>query len=144
MVKAIGVIEHDRPRGRDRFRLLFSVGGERVRVSGWPNPDPSGRPIAFKNREAAQDALNAIRADMMNGRTLWQALSQWVPHADPEELLENRVEEWLDDLEKLEAQEKRSSNTLREYRRYARADGYFSPLYGQSIRKITNKDIRQW
>ena len=54
--------------------------------------------------------------------------------------MENRVAEWLSDQGKLEAQEKRSSNTLREYRRYAKTDGYFSPLYGKSIRKITNKD----
>src|SRR5262245_22997404 len=96
LVKKLGVIEVDRTgSGRERFRLLFKIAGERIRVTGWPNPDPTAKPIRFKDRASAEDALAAIRSQIQSSgrKTLRSVLSGWVSRSNPEDLVVHRVEE---------------------------------------------------
>ena len=63
------------PNGLVRYWIDFGRrGGKRVRLYSVPSA-ADRRPIALANREMAQQVLDAIRAEVRNGRTLDQVLA---------------------------------------------------------------------
>ena len=128
-----------------RIRLCFGrIDGQRVWIDSRPTPD--GRRVPFgSSRSAAAEALRDIRGDILHsGKPREEVLALWRSGADPRDLVEHHVGEWLEHLDELVGQQKRSPNTVREYHRYARDDGYFSYFYGWSLREIRAKQLREW
>jgi hypothetical protein len=132
------------PSGTIRWWIDFGRrDGKRVRLYSVPSA-ADRRPIAFANEEMAERVLDAIRAEVRNGKTLDQVLARYCGRSAPEDLVETRLVEYLDHFEAKVKGGQRSGNTLREVRRYSQPDGHFSFWFGKSAQGITYADIEDW
>jgi len=132
------------PSGTTRWWIDFGRrGGRRARLYSVPSP-VDGRPIAFANEEMAQQVLDAIRAEVRNGRTLDQVLASYRGRPAPEDLIESRLDEYLRHWEARAASGQRSTNTLREIRRYAGPAGHFCYWRGRTVRGLSYADLEDW
>jgi hypothetical protein len=142
-VRDIGRIEADRHRsGKARFRVVIEAKGVVYRISR--KQIAPGLDVAFRNREAADEVLQGIRLLLAQGYSIQRAISQFLPTYSPEDLVENRLAEYLDHFRELVDQGKRSPSTLREVERYAQPNGHFSYWTGTNVREITFGQIEDW
>jgi integrase len=132
------------PSGTIRWWIDFGrPHGRRVRVYSVPSA-ADRRPIAFANEEMAEQVLDAIRAEVRNGKTLDQVLARYCGRSAPEDMVEARLAEYIDHFEAKVRAKQRSANTLREVRRYSQADGHFSFWFGRSVNGISYGDLEDW
>jgi integrase len=142
-VRELGRIEVDRHRsGNLRFRVVIESKGTVYRISR--KQIAPGLDVPFKTRESAQDVLDGIRLLIAQGHSIQRAISQFLPTFSPEDLVENRLAEYLDHFRELVDQGKRSPSTLREVERYAQPDGHFSYWAGANVREITFGQVEDW
>jgi len=146
VVASVGrIVSEEMPGGRVRHRLDFGwLDGKRIRVNSIPSPAGGGRRLPISDEKTAQRVLDAIRADMLSGKTLEQALAPYRVGAASEDLVETQLAHYLATWDKLVAQGKRSPNSLREIKTYARIGGAFEHWWGWSIHRITGADIADW
>jgi len=132
------------PNGLVRWLIDFGRrGGKHRRVYSVPSAADK-RPIALANQETAQQVLEAIRAEIRNGRTLDQVLATYQGRNAPEDLVENRLTAYLQHWEAIVEGGKRSPGSIRELRRYASAGGHFDFWREKSVRSITYADIEDF
>jgi integrase len=142
-VRDIGRIEADRHRsGNARFRVVIESKGTVYRISR--KQIAPGLDASFKTHAAASDVLDGIRHLLAKGYSIPRAISQFLPTYSPEDLVENRLSEYLAYFHKLVAQGKRSTTTLGEVERYAQPGGHFSYWTGTNAREITFGQIEDW
>lgn len=132
------------PSGTTRWWIDFGRRqGRRVRLYSVPSA-VDGRPIPFANEEMAEQVLQAIRAEVRNGRTLDQVLASYRGRPAPGDLIESRLDEYLRHWEGRATSGQRSTNTLREIRRYAGPAGHFSYWRGRAAHGISYADLEDW
>ena len=142
-VKAIGRIAADHHRsGNPRFRVVIESKGELYRISR--RQIAPGLEVPFTTREAAEEVLDGIRHLLAKGYSIPHAISQFLPMYTPEDLVENRLAEYLIYFERLVEQGKRSPSTLREMARYAAPGGHFSYWAGANARELTFAQVEDW
>jgi hypothetical protein len=142
-VRDIGRIEADRHRsGKARFRVVIESKGTVYRISR--KQIAPGLDAPFKTHEAASDVLDGIRHLLAQGYSIPRAISQFLPTYSPEDLVENRLAEYLTHFRKLVEQGKRSPTTLSEVERYAQPEGHFSYWTGTNAREITFGQVEDW
>ena len=141
------IVRRVRKSGSVRWRIDFGWRGERGnrnRVYLDSVPDEFGGRRAFRTRRDAQDTLERIRAELTFGRSLEQILAEISATSAPKDQIEASLARHLDHYEGMVSSGQRSPTTLRELRRYARADGHFGLWWGRSIHGITNGDVQDW
>ena len=142
-VKDLGHVQNERlPSGETRHRIVIHVNGRRIRISRQLHKN--GIEVPFSRREDAEFVLSGIRTLVAQGLTVEHAIAQYRPMECPEDLVENRMAEYLEHFRELVEQGKRSPTTLGEIERYAQPDGHFSYWYGQSAWELTYGDIEDW
>jgi len=92
----------------------------------------------------AQQVLDAIRAEIRNGRTLDQVLASDQGRTAPEDFVENQMKGYLKPWDASVEGGKRSPGSIRELRRYASPGGHFEFWRGRSVRSITYADIEDY
>ncbi len=88
--------------------------------------------------------LESIRSSVADGMPLERAVAKFKAQAVPEDLVENRIAEYLRWYEHAVDNGKRSPTSLREVKRYAAHDGHFSYWWGRPVHEIRISDIRSW
>jgi len=147
-VKNLGRVHSERLRsGATRHRIVFHVKGKQIKVSRQAHDN--GVEVPFPTREAAEFVLQGIRSLVAQGLTLQRAIAKYRPMDCPEDLVENRVGEYLAHFRELVEQGKRSPTTFREIERYAKTEGSgsaggFSYWYGRNTRNLSNGDVEDW
>jgi len=142
-VRNLGRIKVDRNRsGGHRFRVVIESRGEVYYVAR--RQIAPGVDVAFKTREDAEAVLDGIRHLIAKGYSILYAISQFSPTYSPEDLVENRLAEYLAHFERLVAQGKRSPSTVREVARYAAPGGHFSYWARVNAREISFAQVEDW
>jgi integrase len=139
------VVSETMPGGRTRWRIDFGwIHGKRVRVNSIPSPAGAGHRISIADEAMANQVLLLIRADLIHGKSLEQALARYRSTVAEADLVEKRLDDYLAWWEQRVAQGKRSPLTLREIKRYAKAGGPWSWWFGRSVHDLTNADMKSW
>ncbi len=142
-VREIGRVntEH-RPGSASRYRVFIKHAGTTYVIGR--RVVAEGVEVPFGSRASAAEVLDGIRHLLAKGYSIPQAIAQFLPSFATEDLIENRLAEYLDYFRKLVAQGKRSTSTLREVVRYAKPEGHFSYWSGTSAREITFGQVEDW
>jgi len=145
-VASVGrIVTEEMPSGRTRYRLDFGwLAGKRIRVNSIPSPAGGGRRIALADEATARRVLDAIRAEMVTGKTLEQALAPYRASASAEELVATQLARYGEFWEQQVKQGRRSFNTFREIQRYSRPDGPFAHWFDRPVWSITYAAIEDW
>ncbi len=103
----------------------------------------------FESADDAEFVLTQIRGHMASGESVLQAFTHFRPQLSPEDLVENRVAEYLTHWRGLVASGKRSALTLANIERYAKpagegSVGAWSYFYGASVRDISYASLEDW
>jgi len=143
------VVEDTHRSGRPRWRIdcgVVELGPdrrERVRIPGRPDPDNAARLVPFPSAAAAELELEYLRAAIAT-YGLVRSITPYLPRDVALDLVETRVEVYLEDFRARVRAGQRSPNTLAELDRYARAGGHWSWWYGKTIRDLSNRDAKDW
>jgi hypothetical protein len=146
-VAALGkIVSEQLPSGKWRYRIVIWHKGTRY-VLGSQVFGVVETP--FASEENAQWVLDQIRALIANGASVQHAVAQFRPMECPEDLIENRVDEYLGHWRRLVETGKRSPATLKEIEGYARRKGSGSRAawaywYGHNARDILNGRVEDW
>lgn len=142
-MKGIGFIETEIRRGGGaRYRVVFKQDGTRYRIA--QKEIAPGLCVPFSSRETAQETLDGIRHLLAKGYSIQRAIAQFNPTLAAEDLIENRLAEYLEHFGRLVDQGKRSPSTIRELARYAKAGGHFSFWFGANARELTFGQVEDW
>jgi len=143
-VRKLGSIASElRPGGTVRYRVVIKHRGKTYRIDRWEVAD--GVFVPFSSRQDAEFVLEGIRTLVAAQRvSIPRAISKFLPTFTPEDLIENRMAEYIDHFQGLVDGGKRSPSTLREIVRYAAPGGHFSYWSGTSVRGLTFGHIEDW
>lgn len=143
MAREIGRIETSRrPSGRQRFRVVVESAGQVYRIS--KREIAPGVTLPFRHRQDAEGVLEGVRLLIAQGYTVARAIGAFLPAFNADDLIENRLAEYLEHFRGLVRQGKRSPTTLAEIERYARPGGHFGFWVGSSSREVTFGKLEDW
>ncbi len=133
--------------GRTRWRIVMPDHGAK-RVLG-SQTFADGVEVAFPSFEEAEGALTRVRGYMLAGNSVLRAFARIRPRALPEDLVENRVAEYVAHFRRQVDAGQRSDGTLVGLLSYSGEDrggtvGAWSYWYGRSARDITYAAAEDW
>ena len=94
------------------------------------------------DEQLANMLLSWIQAEIAGGKRPQEAVDPYLPR--PMATVAERLPDWLKMFRARAEAGERSLGTLREYERYTKPDGHFSPLFGHSIYDLSFANIEDW
>jgi len=140
MSRQIGKVRSRIRHGSKIWYLDFRPHGEVYSI-----PSPVGRrPIPIRDEETAREVLASIRAAIVEGKTLEQALAPFLGRKSEQLRVLERARLWLELLKEKVAVGDLSPTYLRELRRYFAADRYGEFWQDASIYQVTYATLESY
>ncbi len=103
---------------------------------------------AFESEEMAAAILAHVEGEVARGRPLAEVLDVYRPTPQVDTSVEPLLKRWIEVFRKRTEQGSRGPRTLREYERWANAEGgryaYFSYWFGKSVHEIDRASVEEW
>lgn len=103
---------------------------------------------AFESKEMASAILAHVEGEVARGRSLAEVLDGYRAEPKAETSVDALLARWIEVFRKRSEQGSRQPRTLREYERWANADGgqyaYFSYWHGSSVYDIDRASVEEW